>query len=188
MPEDPPVIARNITLESDARGPRMVLDCALLADRVQIAAGVTVFAQHIVLSNCSIGMEKPLSFMRFNQGSQLVVQDSFLLQPTNLCLPHRQQLVALSTEPRPAGIPGTSQSLGVGQESTWCAARPDSQTAAAAGATGAAGTAVGPTATAAQNTSYSKLPQVFANRTGMGPAYAATLDQPARVGFYTHPT
>jgi hypothetical protein len=185
MSDQLPVIGRDVTLESDARGPRMVLDCALLTDRLQVTASVTIRAQHVVLANCSIGAEKPLSFLRFNQGSQLIVQDSYVLQPSSLCLPDQQQLTAFSTEPRPVSMtnpPG--QQLQMGQPSAWCAASPSSQTPAGANSTAAR---VPATDSPQANTSYSRLPQVYANRTGLGPAYAATLEQPARTAFYTHP-
>jgi hypothetical protein len=186
MSDQPPIIGHNVTLESDPRGPRMVLDCALLADRMQVAAGVTIRTQHVVLANCSIGAEKPLSFLRFDQGSQLIVQDSYVLQPTNLCLPNQQQLTAFSTEPRPSSMGGPgSQQIRLGQPSAWCAASPTSQAPAGTNSTAVTVPATG---SPQANTSYSRLPQVYANRTGLGPAYAATLEQPARAAFYTHPT
>jgi hypothetical protein len=202
MSDSPTVISRNITLESDGRGPRMVLDCALLTDRFQIPAGVTVLAHHIVPSNCTIGAERLLSFLRFNQGSQLIVNSSFVLQPSGLCLPHQQQLAAFSHEVRAAGVRGSQRSFKIGQAAAWCAASPNTRapTDRAAGAGSAptdraADTGVAPvilpTETADDNSSYSKLPPIpleYANRTGLGPTYAATLDQPARSAFYTHPT
>lgn len=194
MSKSPPVISRNISLESDPRGPRMVLDCVLLTDRLQVPAGVTVTAKHIVLSNCSIGAEKPLTFLRFDQGSQLVINDSFILQPNNLCLPQEQQLAAFAHESRPANISG-AQSYRLSNE-PWCATNPNTRTptdsaAAAAGTAPLPGSAVRPTVGADSNSSYSRLPPLpteYANRTGLGPTYAATLDQPARAAFYTHPT
>lgn len=173
MAQDPPTIGRNITLASDARAPRLVLDCALLADRVAVGPGVTVLVQHLVLSNCSIGAEKPLLFMRFSQGAALILQDTFVLQPNSLCLPQQQQLAALSAERRPASVPGVQQSPALGQPSAWCADRVSNATA---------------TASPDANTSYSRLPQVEVNATGPAPTYAATLVQPAQVAFYTHPT
>lgn len=190
MAENPPVIGRNISIESDARGPRMVLDCALLSDRLQVAPGVTVTAWHVVLANCSIGAEKPLIFLRFSQGAQLVMRDSFVLQPTDLCLPVQQQQVALPTETRPASFPSpASQQVRLGNASSWCPAGPYTASAAVSGANNSStAVRVPPTESPQDNSSYSRLPQIFANRTGLGPAYAAALEQPARVPFYTHPT
>lgn len=188
--KDPPaLIARNLTLESDPRGPRMLLDCALLAGRFRVAAGATVWAQHVVLSNCSIGAVKPLSFLRFEGGSRLVLNDTIVLQPNNLCLPYQAQLGELSHQARPADAPG-QQAFQVGQQSRWCAPDPNTRTAMQAGAAPVNVTSAGRTAADA-NSSYSKLPPIpleYANRTGLGPSYAATLDQPARAAFFVHPT
>lgn len=55
----------------------------------------------------------------------------------------------------------------------------------------AAGPNEDPTSGAGEDNSYSvlpPLPQEFANTTGLGPAYAATLDQPAANPYYVHPT
>jgi hypothetical protein len=169
MSENPPTIARNITIVSDRRGPRLVLDCALLADRVAVAPGVIISVEHLVLSNCSIGAEKPLTFLRFTEGSRLVVQDTFLMQPNNLCLPHRAQVIALTPDQQP-GV--KSPGIQVGQPSAWCAP----------------GANASVTASADANASYSRLPQVDTNATGSGVTYAATLDQPARVPYYVNPT
>jgi hypothetical protein len=167
----------------------MVLDCALLADRVQVAPGVAVTARHIVLANCSIGAEKPLSFMRFSQGAQLLVQDSFVLQPTDLCLPVQQQRAALATEPRPASTPRPAgQQVRLGNASAWCPSGPYTASAASSANNSSTDVRVPLTDSPQGNSSYSRLPQVFANRTGLGPAYAATLEQPARMPFYIHPT
>lgn len=194
MTDNPFLIDRNVTLEGDGRGPRLMLDCSLLTDRFQVAAGVTVTVHHLTLSNCSIGTEKPLSIMRFNQGSKLVINDSSLLQPNNLCLPQPQQASLLLHEPRAAAIPGT-QAVRVGEASAWCAANPNTraQPSSSPDLPGlqAGRVDVDATSSASDNNSYSRLPplpQVFANRTGLGPVYAATLDQPARAAFFTHPT
>jgi hypothetical protein len=184
MSEALPVVSRNITITSDARGPRMVLDCALLADRIQVAPNVAVLVTHIVLANCSIGAQKPLSFLRFNQGSQLVVQDSFLLQPTDLCLPHQLQLAALPSEPRPASAPGSTQQIVLGNATAWCALGPGFEPLIGSGN---ASLVVGPTVGAQDNSSYSRLQQV-PGRPGQDLLFAATLSQPSRTAFYNHPT
>lgn len=169
MSENPPTVARNITIVSDKRAPRLVLDCALLADRIAVAPGVVVSVDHLVLSNCSIGAEKPLTFLRFSEGSKLVVQDSFLMQPNNLCLPHRTQVIALTPDQQPGAQPAGIQ---VGQPSAWCNA----------------GANASVTASADANTSYSSLPPVNGSAAGSEVTYAATLDQPARVAYYVNPT
>ena len=185
MSDSPFVIDRNISLEGDPRGPRMLLDCSLLTDRFQVAPGVTVAVQHVTLSNCSIGSQKPLSIMRFSQGSRLIINDSIVLQPNNLCLPQQQQVSMLLHERRVAGVPGV-QSFSIGQASAWCPATPNTRTPGQAPRVD-----VDVTSDASDNNSYSKLPAIpleYANRTGLGPEYAATLDQPARTAFYSHPT
>lgn len=184
------VISRNITIESDARGPRMSLDCALLAGRFQVAAGVTVLAQHMVLQNCSVGAMKPLLFMRFEEGSWLVLNDTIVMQPDNLCLPYQAQVGELSRQVKPAPAQGNQQlqPLRIGNQSAWCTTNPNTRAALQAGAAPVNAT---PAATADTNSSYSKLPPIpleFASRTGLGPAYAATLDQPARAAYFMHPT
>lgn len=187
----PFIITRNISLEGDPRGPRMKLDCSLLTDRFQVAAGVTVKVQHVTLANCSIGAEKPLSFMRFLQGSQLVLNDTFLIQPDGLCLPQQRQAAMLAHEPRPTAVPGTLQSFRVGNASNWCALNPNTRAAVTAPKGQQPPVDVDTTSSASDNNSYSKLPSIpleYASRTGLGPVYAATLDQPARVAFFTHPT
>jgi hypothetical protein len=167
----------------------MSLDCALLAGRFQVEAGVTVLVQHMVLQNCSVGAMKPLIFMQFEEGSRLVLNDTVVLQPDNLCLPYQAQLGELSHQIlRPAAVQGSQDSFRTGNQSAWCTTNPNTRAALQAGAAPVNAT---PAATADTNSSYSKLPPIpleFANRTGLGPAYAATLDQPARAAFFMHPT
>lgn len=203
MSRDPPVISRNISLEGDQRGPRMMLDCALLADRLHVGAGVSVRVLHLTLANCSIGSEKPLTFLRFDQSSTLIINSTLVLQPNTLCLPHNQQASMLAQEPRLAAATpaGTPQSFSIGRQAAWCAASPNTCAPTASASTvnargnvdgdRSAPVGVDPTSSAADNNSYSKLPPIpleYASRTGLGPAYAATLDQPARTAFYSHPT
>jgi hypothetical protein len=173
-------------------------DCSFLADRVQVAAGVTITLQHMLLSRCSIGQEKPMMIFQFDQGSRLVVADTYLLQPDNLCLPLQTQSGSALHRQRPAGIQGPLQSIELGQPQQWCARSSGTRTAAdgilarnSDGDGRAAGLNVDPSSGVKDNNSYSvlpPLPQEFANRTGLGPAYAATLDQPASNRYYVHPT
>jgi hypothetical protein len=172
----------------------MVLDCALLTDRFQVPPGVRVAAQHIVLANCTVGAEKPLSFLRSSQGALLVIINTYVLQPNDLCLAHMEQLGQLGHESRPSTVPG-SQSVRVGQSPTWCASNPNTRAAmqpgSAADANRSSNITVDTTSSAVDNSSYSKLPPIpleYASRTGLGPTTAATLDQPARTPFFTHPT
>jgi len=191
LSDRPFLITRNISLEGDPRGPRIKLDCSLLTDRFQVAAGVTVKVQHVTLANCSIGAEKPLSFMRFLQGSQLVLNDTFLIQPNGLCLPQQQQAAMLADMPRPSAVPGSLQSFRVGNASNWCRLNPNTRAAVTAPEGQQLPVDVDTTTSASDNKSYSKLPRIpleLASRTGLGPVYAATLDQPARVAYFTHPT
>lgn len=104
---------------------------------------------------------------------------------------------------RPAAVPGL-QSVEPGQPLEWCVRSSGTRTAAdgilernadgdgqKAAAGGAPDPNVDPSSSAGDNNSYSvlpSLPQEFANRTGLGPAYAATLDQPAANRYYVHPT
>lgn len=173
-----------------------MFDCSYMTDRVQIPAGITITLQHIILAHCSIGHEKPVAIFRFDQGSNLVIDDTFVLQPDNLCLPIRQQTGTALHEPRPAGVAGV-QRIQEGQPRSWCkgnsGTRTKSDTVTKGNADGdkAAGSNVDLTASLEDNNSYSNLPplpQVYANRTGMGPVYAATLDQPAVNAYYVHPT
>jgi len=196
LSEDPLVINRNVTIMSDPRGPRLKLDCNHMTDRVQIAPGVTVTLHHIILANCSIGHEKPVSIFRFDQGARLIINDTVLMQPDNLCLPLQQQSGSALHQARPAEIPGL-QSIKMGQPQAWCALSSGTRTAGVDAAPGnsdgdaGAPNNVDPTSGSKDNNSYSvlpPLPQEFANRTGLGPVYAATLDQPAVRPYYVHPT
>lgn len=176
---------------------RCPADCSFLADRVQVTPGVTITLHHMLLARCSIGHEKPMMIFRFDQGSRLVVNDTYLLQPDNLCLPMQAQSGTALHRQRPAAIPGL-QSVELGQPQEWCARSSGTRTAAdgimqgnADGDRKATGPNVDPSSGAGDNNSYSvlqPLPQEFANRTGLGPAYAATLDQPAANRYYVHPT
>lgn len=158
---------------------------------------MTITLHHLLLSRCSIGHEKPLMIFRFDQGSRLVVNDTYLLQPDGLCLPiEPQQSSTAFHQARPAAIPGV-QTIRVGQPQAWCAGssgtRTTADTSGTSNADGDRGISpnVDRTSSTGDNNSYSllpPLPQEFANRTGLGPAYAATLDQPAVNPFYTHRT
>jgi hypothetical protein len=167
-----------------------------MTDRVQIPAGITVTLQHLVLAHCSIGHEKPVAIFRFDQGSSLVINDTFALQPDNLCLPIRQQTGTVLHEPRPTGVAGV-QRIKEGQPQSWCRGNSGTRTASDNVTKGnedgdkAAGSNEDPASSLEDNNSYSSLPplpQVYANRTGMGPVYAATLDQPAVNAYYMHHT
>lgn len=197
LSEDPFVINRNVMIMSDPRAPRLQLDCGLMTDRVQIPSGVTITLHHLILSRCSIGHEKPLMLFRFDQGSKLVVNDTYLLQPDGLCLPVQQQYATANHQTRSTEFGPGINDFKPGEPQKWCPASSGTRTAAAADGTGnvdgdpRAPANTDPTSGAADNNSYSvlpPLPQEFANRTGLGPVYAASLDQPAVNAYYSHPT
>jgi hypothetical protein len=157
---------------------------------------VTITLQHILLARCSIGHEKPAMIFRFDNGSRLVINDTYLLQPDNLCLPLQSQSGTALHEQRPTEVPGLQQ-IGIGQPQKWCPRSSGTRTAADTLGQGnsdgdvSAAPNVDPTSGVGDNNSYSvlpPLPQEFANRTGLGPVWAATLDQPAVNRYYTHST
>lgn len=233
-------VCSNVTIMSDPRGPRMLVDCSHVTDRVQIAPNVTITLFHLRLARCSIGYEKPvscalvlwcvvlsvlvcmcvaccmqcalhvrraarclqlptspptrrlpaflpacrleihlsvcpccpcccsaqLSIFRFDQGSRLIVNDTFIQQPDNLCLPVQQQSGILLHKTRPATIPGQQQ-IAFGNPQAWCSPSSGTRTVATdiGNVNGSGG--VGATSSARDNSSYSTLPplpQEFANR------------------------
>lgn len=197
--DDRYIITRNITVFSDGRGPRLTWDCGLVIDKYELQPGQTITVQHVILANCSIGSEKPLGIVRLDAGSQLVINDTMVLQPPNLCLPLQQEQGTLLHATRPATLPGL-QMVQIGEPQKWCAKEPGTRTEAEAGPAAAASNSTADlpsdeiaTATPGGNSSYGAtflppLPQVYAARTGLGPASSATLDQPAFVPYFFHPT
>jgi hypothetical protein len=185
----------------------MVFDCGLLTDRVQLQPGQTLMLSHLILANCNIGSEKPVSIIRLDVGAQLVLVDTLVLQPPNLCLPLQQQVSAVLHAPRPASVPGV-QAVGLGQPQQWCALQPGTRSTVSADMRGNSTAAAAPSeddqavstpihvdasGSSAGNSSYSTtalppLPPVYAARSGFGPSTAATLDQPAASAFFVHPT
>jgi hypothetical protein len=203
--KEPPLqIGRNVTLMADPRGPRMTLDCGLVSDRLQLLPNVTLTLSRLILVNCSIGAHKPLSVVRLSAGSRLLLNGTHVLQPSELCVPLQQQAGVVPHQARPPSVPGV-QVTQLGQPGQWCARQPGTRTrgvddaAPGGGGSGAnssrnaVAAAGAPTVDADGNSSYSStalqpLPTEFANRTGLGPAYAATLDQPATTAYYAHQT
>lgn len=150
--------------------------------------GYTLTLYHIILANCST--PKPVSIVRFSEGSQLVINDTFMLPAAGLCLAVDQQLGDTLHKVRPPGVAGV-QSVDRGQPNTWCARD------AGTNRTNKGPSPIAPidvTSSPSDNSSYSEIEvaieavKLFANTTGFGPPYAATLSDPAAKPYYVHST
>eukprot|EP00878_Enallax_costatus_P003370 GHUV01003579.1.p1 GENE.GHUV01003579.1~~GHUV01003579.1.p1 ORF type:complete len:552 (+),score=117.34 GHUV01003579.1:418-2073(+) len=208
--QQPKTIDRDITIMSDPRGPRLNWDCGLLSNRFEMAPGKILTLYHLIITNCT--STRPLSFIRITAGSRLVFNDTFVVQPPGLCAPvdpgasgaddkrrDRQNNTVNTTQyntagtgvmanaispanPRPKSIPGTQQ-FQPAQPGDWC----NRNNGLAANAGGAGGSPQDNSSYSSIGTSIDNL-GVFANTTGLGPAYAATIAAPALTPWYVNPT
>lgn len=146
--------------------------------RVQLMPGHSLTLQHIILANCST--PKPVSIVRFSNNTELIVNDTFIVPAANLCLPVMEQLGDTLHQSRPESIAGV-QSMAPGQPESWC--RNDS---------GVDNTKTPGSIVSTNSYTQMSVPiaavKLFANTTGWGPAYAATLSDPAVTPYYVHPT
>lgn len=170
------------------------LQCGVLsACRLWLMPGYSLTLNHVILANCST--PKPVSIMRFSVGSELFINDTIVLPAPGLCLPADQQLGGMLHQPRPANLSGV-QSMQPGKAGSWCAMgrQPVGREIAnpRTGTVSKVPTSITPQDNSRQSpiarlTSFDVY-DLFANTTGFGPGYAATLSNPAAVSYYVHPT
>jgi hypothetical protein len=109
LADNPLLLTRNIHIMADPRGPRLLIDCGFVPERVTVAPGLTITLQHAIVTNCDT--PKAANLFRMFAGVNLVLIDTIHLPGPNMCLPLEQQVAEAGHRARPQHIPGSQVGL-----------------------------------------------------------------------------
>eukprot|EP00775_Hariotina_reticulata_P003224 gene3224-3501_t len=109
LADNPLLLTRNIHILADPRGPRLLIDCGFVPERVTVAPGLTITLQHAIVTNCDT--PKAANLFRMFAGVNLVLIDTIHLPGPNMCLPLEQQVSEAGHKARPQHIPGNQPAI-----------------------------------------------------------------------------
>lgn len=147
--------------------------------------GLSLTLYHLILANCTT--PKPVSIVRFSNNTELFMNDTFIIPAEGLCLAVDAQVGETLHKARPERFSGV-QSVDRGQPNAWCSRDTGNNTTQQQVPT------IDQTPTPDDNASYTRINvaiasvKLYANTTGFGPSYAATLSDPATTRFHVDPT